>query len=156
MNEEKFEKGILSVPKEISDEINMRCIRAHRVNTMYAVKLHPDGGEYAISNSLDNSISAWLLYQMKANDASPREAIEGLMELVVECLLPNFINIPEVTLAAKKEVAKQEASGESSVLSQVNELLRNHDMEPIVVGGTLDEIIEQLTGLRDADGETLQ
>ena len=96
MNDEKLEKGVLTVPKEIAEEINIRAIRAQRVNTMHAMKLHEQGGEFAITNNLDNAMSGWLLYQMKANDATARESIECLVELVVESLLPNFIRIPQI------------------------------------------------------------
>lgn len=156
-DETEQDRGVLQVPKEIADEIHQRGIRALRVNTMHAGKLHKQGAEYAISSHLDNALSAWLLTQMGVNGATPREAIECLMEMIIEHLLPAFLQMPPVRAAVLKDIDNFTAQGkDTSILSQINELLVDNEMQPIVVGGTLEEIIEQLQGLLQSQKETKQ
>jgi hypothetical protein len=157
---EGTEKGTITVPREIAEEIHNRCVRALRVNTLHAKKLHEQGGDYATANHLDVALSAWLLTQMAAHGASPREAIECVMELIIEHLLPSWLDLPPVKAAAIEEMnamkQHEEETGESNILAQINELLKGSNIEPILVGGTLEEIIEQLQGLLDSEGETVQ
>ena len=154
---DRFEKSILSVPPKVAEAIHSRCVNTSRQNMAIANKLHEFGGEFAMSNNLDNALCAWMLLAMTKNGATPREAIEQAMELITESIFPRFINIPMVREMAIKEMAAQKDTGESAVMSQVNDMLRNAGYEPLIVAGdSIDEIIDQLVGLRDSQGETKQ
>jgi hypothetical protein len=160
MKDETENRQTVNVPQKIAREINNRTVSAMRVNVLHATKLHEQGADYATANHLDVALNAWLLTQMAAHGASPREAIECVMELIIEHLLPQWLNLPSVREAAILEAAQmeqhREETGESNILTQINALLKDSDIEPILVGGTLEEIIEQLQGLLDSEKATVQ
>jgi hypothetical protein len=160
MKDETDNRQAINVPQKVAQEIHMRCINALRVNTLHASKLHEQGGDYAVTSHLDNALGAWLLTQMKLHGATPRESIECGMELIIEHLLPAWLNLPVVKAAAIEEMKTvkqhEEETGESNILAQINALLKDSDIEPILVGGTLEEIIEQLQGLLDSEKATVQ
>lgn len=157
--EDKTERTTIEVPHKIGQEINTRAVRALRVNVKHAKGLCEDGEEYAMSNNVDVALRAWMLWQITQKHVNVRDSIECVMNLIVDSILPNFVArspIKEMVIA-EMSMAKKESKGvEQDILEQVNEMLTEAGLHPIICGGTLDEIIEQLSGLRDSEGETKQ
>jgi len=151
-----IKRTVVQVPGKVAKEINTRAVRTMRVNMEYANKLHDSGFEYAMSNHADVAISAWLLFQMQKAGFTPREAISCFMEFLCGSVLPSFINIPMIRKQVEKEVLKGAGRDEPPVISQVNDMLKQQGLEPLIVAGSLTEIVEQLQALIEAEGETRQ
>jgi hypothetical protein len=152
---EEFIKEDIQIPDALAKEINLRIVRAMRVNIMWAMKKHKNGESYAMANQTDVAIKAWLMTQMR-HGCGPREAIEMFMEFLTECVLPDFVNIPQIKPEVMAEIRERAENPEQAIIQQVNDMLVDAGLSPIVCAGTLDEIIEQLNGLRDSQGKTKQ
>jgi hypothetical protein len=148
----KIEGEIIEIPMKIARKINNRCVDAMRINAEHANTLHERGEEFAISNACDTAIKAYLLHIME-QDFTPTESIECFMTLLAQIILPSFGDIPHV----REQILKTERPNkDSTVLAEINQMLRDNDMEPVMVGGTLEEIIDQLRGMLEAESQTKQ
>jgi hypothetical protein len=145
------EPDVIQLPDKIAQQINNKMVNALRVNSGFANELHEHGLAFSMSNSMSLAVRGYLLYQMGMG-ASPKQAIDHMMQTLTGIILPQFIEIPHVMEQAKKA----ERDDDDTVLAQINDLLADHGMTPILVGGTLEEIVEQLQGLLESEGETVQ
>ena len=155
-DDDGIERTVVRVPDKVAKEINTRAIHTLRANTNHANTLHESGLEFAMSNHADVAINSWLLYQMQKAGFTPREAISCFMEFLCGSVLPSFINIPMIRKQVEKEVLKGAGRDEPPVISQVNDMLKQQGLEPLIVAGSLTEIVEQLQALIEAEGKTRQ
>lgn len=155
MKPEDIKRSFVEVPQKIAEKLNKRTVDALRINTNFAKTLHEDGGEWAIANNVDIGIRAWLMFNMRDENLSPREALEAFMELLCGCILPRFLDDPLIRQYIEKEI-KNENGKEATVLKQVNDIMAEAGMTPIIAAGSLQEIIEQLQGLQESESETKQ
>lgn len=146
----------LSIPRQIADEINLRSVNAMRVNVGHAGKLHEHGEEYCISNHLDIAIRGWLMYHVVHKGLTPSGAMKSFVAFTVEAVFPHFLAGEGIKEQLETEIAEEPEDNDAAILSRVNELLQEHGMEPIIVAGSLPEIIEQLQGMDEAEGQTKQ
>ena len=120
------------IPAAMFKEINLRNVKALETNVFHAETLHERGGITCLYDNLTVAAKAVLLARIDMHSCTPLESIGVLIEFLTDVAIPSFLNIPEV---------KKTMDGDPEILEFV---------------GSLEEIIEQLQGLQDAEKETLQ
>lgn len=142
-----MEKEQIELPHEIAKEIRVRSAKANEVNIKHATTLHEHGGDFALYVMLEHAVRVWFHHHV-AEGSGPMETIEALMDTVKDNILDYGID----------DVLKSGAlTPEAAALEGVKGLMESQGLETVgVASGSLDEIIEQLEGMRDAEGETKQ
>ena len=156
MKKSKIQMSTLDVPQRVAELINKRSVDALRVNIEHAATLDENGGQFAWANEVDVATRGWLMMMMEQHGFTAKEALDCYMELLTRAVIPKFLETDFVMASILREGAARD--NDDTVSDKVNAALARAGITPefVIEGDSLDEVLAQLTALRDSQNATKQ
>jgi len=147
----------IEVTKKLSREIRNKHVAAQKSIANFANDKEEQGMILSIYAGMDVAAMAFLLAHLELNNNDVRETVDDFLGFITDNVMKRFTEVPHVIKIMEKEGDK-EIEGLRKILDPLTEALKKDgiDVTPVVAGGTLQEIADQMQAMADAENQPKQ